>query len=373
MSRIFRGCLFVALAVMTMPFVRAEPVAAASLCAELQSPAAVSQPLDSGNAAFEAGHSTKAAIRLCSAHDIATSQVRLRRYMAQMEQIAAKEGPVSRTTNDSDPFSRAVYRSEDLAEDRKYAEAAEILSALINGQVADDWKQMLQTRIHILKKWRKSGRIELSEYRTFFLETGPEWFHNRTRPITALWKRKTGPEVERYFLIGALLGARHDSEGQVIVLSAIPDLDGVTNEAAANALLAVGNLLSGSRDLSGAESNWSRVMSRYVGTRAWPEAVFNLGILYKEEKKRYVEAIAFFERLLDSESNDTHAYRGYSHASALALSQCYEALNNYTNALKWAREAQTRYPDDSWCGTGLQEEQQRNEQRIRELEKKRAE
>jgi len=137
-------------------------------------------------------------------------------------------------------------------------------------------------------------------------------------------------------------------------------------------LLAVGNVLQGSRDLSGAETNWSKVMSRYVGTRAWPEAVFNLGILCKE-KKRYVEAIAFFNRLLESKSNDTERYRGYAHNSALELSQCYEALNNYTNALKWAREAQTKYPDDPTCGTGFQEERQRNEQRIRELEKKLAE
>lgn len=257
---------------------------------------AVSQLLDSGNATIEAGDTTKATIWLCSAHDIPTSQVRLKQYMAQMEQIAAKEGPVSITTNNSDSFSSAVCQSEDLAEDGKYAEAAEILSALINGQVADDWKQMLQTRIHILKKWHKSGRIELSDYRTFFLETGPEWFHNRTRPIATLWKKKTGPEVERYFLIGALLGARHDSEGQVIVLSAIPDVDGVTNEAAANALLAAGNVLSGSRDLSGAETNWSKVMSRYVGTRAWPEAVFNLGILYKDREEAICRSYRFFRK-----------------------------------------------------------------------------
>jgi len=152
--------------------------------------------------------------------------------MAQVEQIAVKEGPFPITSDNSDSFSRAVCKSEDLAEDGKYAEATEILSALMNGQMADDWKQMLQTRIRILKKWHASGRIELSDYRTFFLETGPQWFHNRTRPIAALWKKNTGPEVERYFLIGALLGARHDSKGQVIVLSAIPDVDGVTKEAA---------------------------------------------------------------------------------------------------------------------------------------------
>jgi tetratricopeptide (TPR) repeat protein len=289
--------------------------------------------------------------------------------MVQVEQIAAKEGPFPITSDNSDSFSIAVCKSEDLAENGKYAEAAEILSGLMNGQTASDWTQMLQTRIHILKKWHASGRIELSDYRTFFLETGPQWFHNRTRPIAALWQKEIGPEVERYFLIGALLAARHDSQGQVIVLSAIPDVDGVSKRAAADALLAIGNVLHSSGDLSGAETNWSKVMLRYAGSPAWLRAVFNLGILC-EEKKRYAEATAFFNTLLESKSNDTEAYREYSHSSALELSQCYEALNNYTIALKWAREAQTRYPCQSSCGTGLQEEKQRNEQRIRELEKK---
>ncbi|MGC2698067.1 MAG: tetratricopeptide repeat protein, partial [Candidatus Angelobacter sp.] len=309
------------------------------------------------------------ATQLWCADSIPPSKVRLRQYMAQVEKIAAEEGPFPITSDYSDPFATAVLKSEDLAEDGKYAEAAEVLSALINGQIAADWKQMLQTRIHILKKWHASGRIELSEYRIFFLETGPEWFHNRARPIAALWQKEIGSEVERYFLIGALLAARHDSEGQVIVLSAIPDVDGVSKKAAADALLGVGHLLHGSGDLSGAETNWSKVMLRYAGLPAWPEAVFNLGILCKE-KKRYTEAIAFFNTLLESKPNDTEAYREYSHSSAVELSQCYEALSNYTIALKWAREAQTRYPCQSSRGTGLQEEKQRNEQRIRELEKK---
>ena len=155
----------------------------------------------------------------------------------------------------------------------------------------------------------------------------------------------------------------------MIVLSAVPDLGGVAKEAAADALLAVGNVLHGSGDLSGAQTNWSKVMLRYVGSPAWPEAVFDLGILCKE-KKQYMEAIAFFNTLLESKSKDMAAYRDYSCSSALELSQCYEGLNNYTNALKWVREAQTRYPSQSACGTGAQEEKQWIEQRIRELEKK---
>lgn len=293
--------------------------------------------------------------QLGRADGIPSSQVRLRQYMTQVEQIAAKEGPVPITRNNSDPFARAVCKSEDLAEDGKYAEAAEVLSTLMNGQMEADWKQMLQTRIGILKKWHASGRIELSDYKTFFLETGPQWFHNRTRPIAALWKKEIGPEVERYFLIAALLAARRDSEGQVIVLSAIPDLGGVTKEAAADALLAAGNVLHESGDSSGAQTNWSKVMLRYVGSPAWPEAVFNLGILCKE-KKRYMEAIAFFNTILESKLKDTERYREYSHGSALELSQCYEALGDYANALKWVREAQTRYPSQSECGTCAQGE-----------------
>jgi|HubBroStandDraft_4_1064222.scaffolds.fasta_scaffold28934_3 hypothetical protein len=293
--------------------------------------------------------------QLGRADGIPSSQVRLRQYMTQVEQIAAKEGPVPITRDYSDPFARAVCNSEDLAEDGKYAEAAQVLSTLMNGQMEADWKQMLQTRIGILKKWHASGRIELSDYRTFFLETGPQWFHNRTRPIAALWKEEIGPEVERYFLIAALLAARHDSEAQVIVLSAIPDLGGVTKEAAADALLAAGNVLHESGDFSGAQTNWSNVMLRYVESPAWPEAVFNLGILCKE-KKQYTEAIAFFNALLASKSKNTERYREYSHSSALELSQCYKALGNYTDALKWAREAQTRYPFQSDCATCAQEE-----------------
>jgi hypothetical protein len=136
---------------------------------------------------------------LVRAAGIPSSQVRLRQYMAQQEQIAAMEGPVPITSDYSDPFAQAVCKSEDFAEDGKYAEAAEVLSTLMNGQMAADWKQMLQTRIGILKKWHASGRIELSDYRTFYLETGPQWFHNRTGPIAALWGKNLDPRRRGIF------------------------------------------------------------------------------------------------------------------------------------------------------------------------------
>src|SRR5690242_16948704 len=60
MNRIFAGWLFVASAMMTVPFAGAEPAAPALPCAEMQSAAAFSQLLDSGNAAFEAGDTTRA-------------------------------------------------------------------------------------------------------------------------------------------------------------------------------------------------------------------------------------------------------------------------------------------------------------------------
>lgn len=59
MERIF-SCLLIALATVSVPLLTAKHAAALPTCAELQSPEAVSQLLDSGNAAFEAGDTTKA-------------------------------------------------------------------------------------------------------------------------------------------------------------------------------------------------------------------------------------------------------------------------------------------------------------------------
>jgi hypothetical protein len=102
---------------------------------------------------------------------------------------------------------------------------------------------------------------------------------------------------------------------------------------------------------------WEEVVARYPYTLAWGPAVFNSGLAHRE-KGRHREAIAVFERLLDSSVNDLEpsgilmeAYRNYRHQACLQLSLCYEDLGDRPTALRCALLARDRYAYRSWCGT----------------------
>ena len=43
--------------------------------------------------------------------------------------------------------------------------------------------------------------------------------------------------------------------------------------------------------------------------------------------------------------------RNYSNRSAMAISQCYEAMAQFSPALRYALLAKTKYHYYSWCGT----------------------
>jgi hypothetical protein len=43
--------------------------------------------------------------------------------------------------------------------------------------------------------------------------------------------------------------------------------------------------------------------------------------------------------------------RNYSNRSAMAISQCYEAMGQFSPALRYAWLAKTKYRYYSWCGT----------------------
>ena len=101
---------------------------------------------------------------------------------------------------------------------------------------------------------------------------------------------------------------------------------------------------------------WEEVVARYPYTSAWGPAVFNSGLAHRE-RGRYREAIAVFDRLLDSSVNDLEpsgilmeAYRNYRHQACLQLSRCYEDLGDHPSALRCALLARDRYPYRSWCG-----------------------
>ena len=134
-----------------------------------------------------------------------------------------------------------------------------------------------------------------------------------------------------------------------------------TKDAVAR-LLEVGNAAYNAGDFATAEASWVEIRACARGTADWPKAVFNLGIL-ENRRKNLRQAIAYFDEVLQSHPNDKEpganlmeTNRNYSHRSALAISQCYEAMGAYRLALRYARQAKTKYPFYSWCGTCLQSE-----------------
>jgi tetratricopeptide (TPR) repeat protein len=126
---------------------------------------------------------------------------------------------------------------------------------------------------------------------------------------------------------------------------------------AVSQLLADGNAAFETGDIAKAEACWTKVRECAAATPDWPKAVFNLGLLeYRRNNLR--QAIAYFNQVLQAQPNDKEpggnimeTNRNYSNRSALAISQCYEAMGAYGSALRYARLAQTKYPYYSWCGT----------------------
>lgn len=129
-----------------------------------------------------------------------------------------------------------------------------------------------------------------------------------------------------------------------------------TNDAAAQ-LLADGNAAYEAGDVAKAQACWTEIRECAANTTDWPKAVFNLGVL-EYRRKNLRQAIAYFDEVLQSHPNDKEpgaslmeTNRNYSYRSALAISQCYEAMGAYRFALRYAWLAKTKYRYYSWCGT----------------------
>ncbi len=110
-------------------------------------------------------------------------------------------------------------------------------------------------------------------------------------------------------------------------------------------------------DIEKAEACWRKVRECATATPDWPKAVFNLGLL-EYKRSNFRQAIAYFSEVLQAQPNDSEpggnlmqTNRNYSNRSALAISECYEAMGAYGSALHYARLAKTKYPYYSWCGT----------------------
>jgi len=118
-----------------------------------------------------------------------------------------------------------------------------------------------------------------------------------------------------------------------------------------------GNAAFEAGDISKAEKQWTEIRKCASGTSDWPKAVFNLGLLeYRRNHLR--QAITHFDEILQSHPNDREpggnimeTNRNYSFRSALAISECYETMGEFSSALRYAWLAKTKYRYFSWCGT----------------------
>jgi len=278
-------------------------------------------------------------------------------YFARLEERVLEESEIPLKEYGSDKFPQEITRSQNLAESGKYLEAAAVLSALLEVEMASDWRAMLTTRVEILKKWAESKKIELSDYRRFYLDTGPQWFRKRAKPIVALWKMNSVDETQKLALLRDLLRKRGDTEGEQLVLKTIATSRHATSDDAANALLEIGNQHYQSGDYGQAEAVWLKVREQFPTSAAWAKAVFNLGVLHKE-KGEFPQAIHYFEQLLKADVNDLEpgghimeAYRNHRPRSQWEIGNCLFAQKKYREALEAYRLAETKYPFRSWCGT----------------------
>lgn len=110
-------------------------------------------------------------------------------------------------------------------------------------------------------------------------------------------------------------------------------------------------------DMAEAEVRWTEIRECAPGALEWPKAVFNLGLL---EYRRYnfPRAITYFDAVLQARPDDKEpggnlmqTNRNYSNRSAMAISECYEAMGQFGPALRYAWLAKTKYRYYSWCGT----------------------
>ena len=293
---------------------------------------------------------------VCVSQADADSTPSLDRYMASMEQLAREQGEIQLQDDDRNKLPQAFNRSQRFAEKGMYKEAVTALSVLLEDEMGSGWRNNLTTRLEILQEWVETKRIELPDYRRFYIDTGPHWFRKRAQPIVALWKMNGVDETEKYALLLQLLKQMQDREGQRLVLEAIASSKNSSSDAAANAVLAMGNQHHRMKEYDQAESAWLRIIKEFPASAAYPKAVFNLGLLTKE-RGQFDRAIGYFSSLLNANVNDLEpgghireAYRNYRPRSQWEIGNCLLAQKKYRKALAAYRLTESKYPFQSWCG-----------------------
>ena len=288
-----------------------------------------------------------------AADDPATN---LAQYMSDMEQLAHEQGEIALQKYGTGHFPEALARSLVFVEKGMYKEAAAVISALLHEEMARDWRTMLTTRLEILQKWADTNTIELQDYGRFYLDPGRAWFRDRAQPIVLLWELQGVDEADKYALLLQFLQKWQDRDGERLVLAAIAASKNSTSDAAAKALLAIGNRHHKVKEYDQAERAWLRVIEEFPASTSCAKAVFNLGLLHKH-KGQFDRAIGYFSSLLNADVNDLEpgghimeAYRNYRPRSQWEIANCLFAQKKYRQALEAYRVTASKYPFQSWCG-----------------------
>lgn len=132
-------------------------------------------------------------------------------------------------------------------------------------------------------------------------------------------------------------------------------------EDAASALLALGNLAHERGDAHEAVRQWQRAVDGFPDTRDWPKALFNIGVVLKEQEA-FDRAIEVFQRLLGSNVNDLEPgahlmedYRNYRSRASWEIGLCRLGSGDAAGALEAFRTTREKYPFQSTCGNAHQE------------------
>lgn len=147
-------------------------------------------------------------------------------------------------------------------------------------------------------------------------------------------------------------------------------------EACANVLLERGLRFYNAGDYARALSLLQKVCTQFPNSGSYGDAQYAVGLILHKQGK-YTEALAEYQKIFDSKVNDqlidtekSDDYKNYRHRTALRMSECYEAGQDFARALSYAEMARDRYPYLSYCKNCMRETREALEKRIEMLRQK---
>src|SRR4051812_33597758 len=93
--------------------------------------------------------------------------------------LAARAYEAARDPREPPGFEDEFHLSQCYAEDGQFEKAKRLLIDLWSRKIADDWKEMIETRFNAIEGLQVENLSRSSFLRIYFIETGPRWYHDR--------------------------------------------------------------------------------------------------------------------------------------------------------------------------------------------------